>query len=208
MATAKKVEEDNWFGSDTICEIMANQPVLELNTINLFQSLMEHEITLCEIESKHFTIFSLTFPFAPIVLFFIPILIFTRLFIVDVKKLVNILLNVSQQVKEEAKSPIRKDSSLEVTQASEKKQKIKHLILLRILLLIFCALNSLAFYFMLSKTRELNKNIIKLGRWNLLCSVRMISSIEIMNYLLSAVVLNGSESLNISNSPRDIATRE
>ena len=100
MSASKKVEEGNWFNSDEICEIYANQNSLELTSIDLFQTLMEHEVTLCEIEREFINIFSLTFPFVPIFIFFISIFVSTRLFIVDATKLVNLLLDASPPKKQ------------------------------------------------------------------------------------------------------------
>ena len=100
MSASKKVEEGNWFNSDEICEIYANQNSLELTSIDLFQTLMEHEVTLCEIEREFISIFSLTFPFVPVFIFFISIFVSTRLFIVDATKLVNLLLDASPPKKQ------------------------------------------------------------------------------------------------------------
>lgn len=81
-------------------------------------------------------------------------------------------------------------------------------------------MSALTFYFMLAAatfsfsvvlsalTRELNDDIIKLGRWNLLYSVRMASTVETMNYVLSAVFFNDSSSLNIPNSEKVATTRK
>ena len=57
-------------------------------------------------------------------LYILPTMIFTHLFIKDTNKLVNILLNVSHDSKEDAKKPVLKEYTIEMFQPTEKKTKM------------------------------------------------------------------------------------
>ena len=208
QSAAKVVSEGTWFSSDEICEIFANQPGLETSTLKLFTTLMQHEVDLCDFEDKYINSFTFVFPFVPFILYLIPLIVLTGLFIIDSNKITNILLNVSQEAKEEAKKPILRDSSIEIDQQTEKKTKNTQYIILFIIVIILCATSALLLYFMLSETKELNDDVKKMGRWNLLASIRMANSIETMSYTLTAVILNGSSSLNLSSSPEIVTTRK
>lgn len=169
---------------------------------------MEHEIKLSEKEDKFIVVFANSFPLFPLLLYFIPPLNFSRLFIKDANKLAKILLGTTSEAKEEAQKPIQKDTSYEVSQATEKKQKSKKWLIMKIAFFVFSLLTTLFIYFMIEERKELNGNVKKLGRWNLLSSIRMSISVESMNYMLSAVILNGSSSLSITNTPNVVATRK
>ncbi|KAK8839437.1 hypothetical protein M9Y10_031789 [Tritrichomonas musculus] len=169
---------------------------------------MEHEIKLSEKEDKFIVVFANSFPLVPLLLYFIPPLNFSRLFIKDANKLAKILLGITSEAKEEAQKPIQKDTSYEVSQATKKKQKSKKWLIMKIAFFVFSLLTTLFYYFMIEERKELNGNVKKLGRWNLLSSIRMSISVESMNYMLSAVILNGSSSLNITNTPNVVATRK
>lgn len=153
-------------------------------------------------------VFANSFPLVPLLLYFIPPLNFSRLFIKDANKLAKILLGITSEAKEEAQKPIQKDTSYEVSQATKKKQKSKKWLIMKIAFFVFSLLTTLFYYFMIEERKELNGNVKKLGRWNLLSSIRMSISVESMNYMLSAVILNGSSSLNITNTPNVVATRK
>lgn len=208
QTAANEVNEGKWFRSDEICEIFGNQPGLESSTLQLFLSLMQEEVNQCDKENEIIDLYSLIFPFLPFVFFFLPVAILTKLFINDANKIINILLSVNQESKEIAQKPILKNSSLEIIQPSEKKPKKIQWILLNVIVFISSAVSAIIIYFMLEETDELNANVKKLGRWNLLASIRMANSIEVMSYLLTAVILNGSSTLNISSSPRVVSKRE
>ncbi|KAK8841640.1 hypothetical protein M9Y10_026580 [Tritrichomonas musculus] len=207
QVAAKKVEEGLWYNSNEICEIMSNQPILELSTLQLFQTLMQHEVSLCEAEDRFINVFSFAFPVVPLTIFLIPTFVFIRLFFKDANKLVNLLLNVSQDAKDEARKPIRKDSTVELVQPSERKPRSKLWLILQVLDAILFIATAVIIYLMFSEIKELNGNVKKLGRWNLLASIRMASSVEVMNYILHAVILNGSSSFNLSSSDRVVSTR-
>lgn len=208
QTAAKTVREGYWYNTDDMCEILSNQPGIESSTLQLFTSLMDYEIALCDKEDKFINVFEYAFPCVPLVLYIVPVLFFTHLFIKDTEKLIKMLLNASSDAKDSAKKPVRRDSILEVTQISEKKPRSKHWIMLKIALIVVGILIAFILYYMLSETNELNDNVKKLGRWNLLASIRMSCSVVSMNYMLTAVILNGSSSLNLTESPKAIATRE
>ena len=123
--SGKKVEEGTWYNSNEICELLTNQPQFELSYLQLFQTLMQYEVDLSDTKERVIDLLSYTMPLIPILFELVPTLIFTELFIKDANKLVNILLNVSQEAKEQAKNPIRKDCTIDISQPSEKRPKSK-----------------------------------------------------------------------------------
>lgn len=71
--------------------------------LHLFQTLMEYEINVSDSEEKVINLLSYTMLFIPMILGLIPTLVLTEFFIKDANKLVSILLNVSQDAKDQAK---------------------------------------------------------------------------------------------------------
>ncbi|KAK8835915.1 hypothetical protein M9Y10_040294 [Tritrichomonas musculus] len=204
----KKVEDGNWFNSDEICEIIANQQAVETSTMNIFMSLLGYELVLSERENRIIDMFSIVFTIIPAIVYLVPVSIYMKLFLNDIKKLIKILFDVNPKYKEEAKKPIRKDTTYEQSQtSSDKKPKSNRFIIPLVLMIIFCIVNSLLIYFMLSETDVLNENIKRLGRWHLCSAIRLASAVESLNYMLIAVILNDTASFNISNSTRVLITR-
>ncbi|KAK8833926.1 hypothetical protein M9Y10_005815 [Tritrichomonas musculus] len=203
----KEVEEDTWYNSNEVCEILANQPIFHSNMLSLFSSLINHEIKQCKDETNTIFILQIVLPVVIFLVEFVPVIIFTLLFTKDTNKMIKILMGVNPQVKEEAKKPIRKDNFFDISQTTEKKLKNNHWILWKLLIFILSAGSAVIIFFMLYETDILNGQIEDMVKWNLLAANRLACPIETINYVINAIILSSPSSLNIS-SLNNISTKE
>ncbi|OHT02935.1 hypothetical protein TRFO_29808 [Tritrichomonas foetus] len=198
LSAGKRVT-DTWYQSNEICELLANQQTYNDNYDNLFTSLHQRQSDISVSDKKLITILMIAIPILVLVVNFVPLFIFTRLFIVDVDKLIKTLLSLDNHVKEEARNPIRKDVDFENLQLSDKKPKSKKWTNFTLLFLGASLIVAIICWAMVYLIYNTNTSLVDLNNWQLLSVERLSFVIESVHYVLEAVVLNESIKQNSTN---------
>lgn len=196
---AKADVTEDWYLEDPMCELLVNADGSRNGVLSLMESLVLYLSGLANQESSRMKWLQIFIPIGLFVVDFLPLCILIQLFTRDANKLAKLLLSLDNNIKEEAKNPIRKDMDFEKCQIAERKASTKTWPLMTLLVFIISLATALIGFTDVKLASDTNQMLLHLVYWQRFSAYRYFLVPEVIHSQLEMMVTVKNVDIKVKN---------
>lgn len=184
----------NWYNSSIYCGVIKNWDMTMVGSGMVFKTLTDDQDKRFDQLQTQLMIMMIIFPIALFLVSFIPVLALTISFYRRLKSVSRVLINLNNDVKNDATKPIRLNFSAneQQTDVVDIRPEMPRHIKLLIVYAIFSIITAIFSFLMVFFANKTNEDINRLNKWEYFCCNRLSLCCECFHMIITAPVLNES----------------